>query len=65
MSARVARLGAHANGLVGRDHFVNKRPVEAATQLCDDGVAVAEEVNVEVDVVDGLAGDVDLGHVRG
>lgn len=35
-------------------HFVRESPAGAASELGYDDVAVAEEVDVEVDVVDGL-----------
>ena len=48
----------HVDFLVWDNHFVVQVPSRAATELCDDGVAVAEEVDVEVDVgtwLDGLS----------
>lgn len=45
---------SHIHGLVGGQHIVVQRPAGAARELGDDDVAVAEELDVEVDVVDGL-----------
>lgn len=61
----VPLLGSHVDLLILGHHLMLKGPGEAATQLGNDDVAVAEEVDIEVDVGDGLARDVDLGDVRG
>lgn len=42
------------DGLVGRQHFVLETPAGAARKLGDDDITVAEELHVEVDVVDRL-----------
>ncbi|KAH6608563.1 hypothetical protein Trco_001909 [Trichoderma cornu-damae] len=60
VAAGVAFLCAHVNDLVGRHHLVDQRPPEPPAQLRHDDVAVAQQVDVEVDVGDGLAGNVDL-----
>lgn len=65
VSALVALLQPDAGLLIGRYHGVVEIPTRAAAELGDDDVAVAQEVDVEVDVAHGRARDVDLRYVRG
>ena len=53
----VALFQLHVNLLPGDDHLVLQVPPGASTELGDDGVAIAEEVDVEVGVGAGLKGD--------
>jgi len=46
-------------------HLVFQRPPRPSRQLRNHDVAVAEEVDVEIDVVDRIARDVDLRYVAG
>jgi hypothetical protein len=46
--------GRNVDGLVFREHVVFQGPAGAASELGDNDVAVAEELNVKVDVVDWL-----------
>lgn len=50
----VALFELHVHFLVRDDHLVLQVPPRAPTEFRDDGVAVAEEVDVEVGVVAGL-----------
>lgn len=60
-----ALLGAHIDALALGYHLVLQRPAQSAAQLRHHGVAVAQQVDVEVDVADALAGHVNLRHVGG
>lgn len=64
MAALPARRSHHVDHLVLGDHLMVQVPARAAAQLGDDDVAVAQQVDVEVGVVDGGAADIELGHVR-
>ena len=46
--------GGNIDRLVGGQHVVAQRPAGTARELGDNDVAVAEELDVKVDVVDGL-----------
>ena len=50
----VALVQLHVDFFVWGDHLVLQIPFGAPTELCDDDVAVAEEVDVEVGVGTGL-----------
>ena len=50
----VALFELHVHFLTRDDHLVLQVPSGASTEFRDDGVAVAEEVDVEVGVVTGL-----------
>lgn len=63
VSAHAPAVRVHLDDLVLGHHLVLEWPTGAAAQLRDDDVAVAQQVNIEVDVVDGLARDIDLGDV--
>ena len=47
----VALFELHVHFLIGNDHLVLQVPPGAPTEFRDDGVAVAEEIDVEVCVV--------------
>lgn len=64
MPALVAFFKLNVNLLVRRDHIVLQVPPGASAELRDDDVAVAEEIDIEVDVGHGRARDVDLRDVR-
>lgn len=65
VSTVVASLQLDLDLLIGRYHGVLQVPPGATAELGDDDVAVAQEVDVEVDVAHGRARDVDLRYVRG
>ena len=46
----VALVQLHVNLLVLKDHLVLQIPSSTPAELCDDCIAVAEEVDVEVGV---------------
>lgn len=48
-----------------RDHFVLEIPASSSGQLNDDIVAIPYELDVEVDVLDFLSGDVDVRNRMG
>ena len=46
----VALLQLHVNFIILKDHLVSQIPSSTPAELCDDCIAVAEEVDVEVGV---------------
>jgi hypothetical protein len=63
VAARITLLEVDVDLLVGGDHVVVQIPTKVSAQLGHDHVAVAEQVDVEIDVVNGGPGNVDLGNV--
>ena len=53
-SGLVALFELHVHFFIADYHLVLQVPPSAPAELRDDGVAVAEEVNVEVGVITGL-----------
>lgn len=57
MRVAVLLVRLHLNLLIGIEHLVLEIPTGSSAKLSDNRVAVAEEVNVKVDVVNGLLTD--------
>lgn len=57
MRVAVLLVGFHLNLLIGIKHLMLEVPTSSPAKLGDDRVAVAEEVDVKVDVVNGLLTD--------
>lgn len=64
MTTLVARLITHLDLLVLGNHLMDHGPTETTTEFSNDNVAVTQEINVKVNMADGLARYVNLRDVR-